>query len=89
MAVDSCHLVSPGHYQAMNAIYPEGDVVNSCAILEQWLRQAELFERLNGLGLHAIGLARGGFVGTIIENHHGDSKAHQITSAAWSVMADT
>lgn len=58
--------------------YPKRDVKHPSTIFQQWIGETKLFEGLDGLGLHAVCLSGGRFVGAIIENDDGNSESYQV-----------
>jgi hypothetical protein len=71
---------SEGLEMGTSSNYPERDVVNSSCIFQQRFCETELFECLDGFGLHSISLACRCFVVAIIEDNHCDSKADEIAT---------
>jgi hypothetical protein len=72
----------------MCSTYPEGYIVDASCILQQWICETQLFECLDGLGLHSIGLACRCFVMAIVEDHYCNSEADEITTIALSVSRE-
>lgn len=64
----------------MSSAYPERDIVDSSCIFQQRIRETQLFECLDGFGLHSIGLACRCFVVAIIEDNYCNSKADEIAT---------
>ena len=73
------NLLAKSRTRTLFKSYPEGDIVNPSSISQQWVCQPKLSECFDGLWLHSVGLSCGCLVGTIVQNHYGDSRANKIT----------
>jgi hypothetical protein len=60
------------------ATYPETNIIDPHAFLQQLVCKSQLPKRLNGLGLQSICSSRRRFICTIIDDLNIDSKAGQI-----------
>jgi hypothetical protein len=60
--------------------HPEGNVVDSDALSQEWLRKAHLPEGLNRLWLYAICSAGRCPIGAVVDYFGLDAEAHQVVS---------
>lgn len=65
--------------------YPEGNIVYAHAIPKKCIREAQLAQCLDCLGLDAVCLAGGGPLRPVVDDERGNAEADEIHSIIFSI----